>query len=193
MLQTKADADSVQQVDVTDEHRQINNLLVGKVCSQSIEYTVRRTIGAKPRQCFGPGEGSTLACGIDGRFMPGRNEVQALRRLPETACILGVFVDTEGALVDLGCYQLHKLNEGLLKPTSLNVALDCHYRFSSGRRDLRIAKALLEHAKVLLGRSADPYYVKNRWFSMKCQDLNIRVGHVSVEPSQSANTRDHGR
>src|SRR5215831_15601856 len=124
MLQTKADTDSVQQVDVTDEHRQINNLLVGKVCLQSIEYMVGCTIGAEPRQGFGPGEGSTLARGIDGRFMPGRNEVQALRRLAEAACILGVFVDTEGALIDLGCPQFHELDEGLLKPTRLNVALD---------------------------------------------------------------------
>src|SRR5262249_15717713 len=110
MLQTKAYTDPVQQVYVTDEHRQIDNLLVGKVCSQAIEYRVRSTIGAKPRQCFGPGEGSTLARGIDGRFMPGWNEVQALSGLAETPRIFGVFVDAEGALVDLGCPQLHKLD-----------------------------------------------------------------------------------
>src|SRR5688572_8642027 len=146
MLQAKADAEPVQQIDVTYQHGQVDNLLVREVSFQGSEHVIRGAVDAEPCQSLRPGERSTLALRINGRLAPRRKQVQALRRLAEATGILGVLVDAECALVYLRGPELHQIDQPFIQIAFLDVALNGHHGLSSRRRNLRVAKTCLEHA-----------------------------------------------
>src|SRR5262245_1263177 len=101
MLGAKADGKPVQQIDCADQQRKVDNLFLGEMRTQCVEYVLGRMSIGDTRDRFGPGESGALALGIERRLLPGIEHVETLLGLTGLARVLAVDVETIGASVDL--------------------------------------------------------------------------------------------
>src|SRR5205823_2397151 len=73
---------------------------------------------------FRPGERGALALTVEGAFAPSAEQMQAPLVLARSAQLLAVHVHAPGAAIDLGCTQLHQLQQLVIQAAISHVRME---------------------------------------------------------------------
>lgn len=107
----KADLEPIPAVDHNDERREDDNFLIGEMRPQAGIHVVGGVRLGEQSQRLRPCQSGAFAAGIERRFAPGVQQVEAFFGLALLAGLRGVHVEAERARVELGGSNLYELHQ----------------------------------------------------------------------------------